>query len=328
MSQFNEQLSEEEKIRNSEGPTVLYVDDSHKLYNSVSTVYTKRMADDELFELDPKLSDGMTGTVDKDPECIPRSTLRSPLPNHDLPDIANDKSISVIYRLPELPADYTFPSNLLRGVKADRNALTYEDLQFATFEKSYNNRRGNYNNNRGWTSQIDQTEDYREQWVLTLERCIFFFLTENYSNNQRRNNRNNRGGYGGNRYNGGGGGGGNYNNGGYGGYNNGGYDNYGGYNNGGYGGAGNYGNPYGGYQGGHQGGHQGGYQGQQQYHNQGYGGGGGGYNNQRGGYNNYQGQGRGHYNNSRGGRGGQSQRWSYGNYYNNNSSNNNNNRNY
>ncbi|KAI8139409.1 XRN 5'-3' exonuclease N-terminus-domain-containing protein [Fennellomyces sp. T-0311] len=308
MDQFNEQLTDEEKIRNSEGPTILYVDDSHKLYNSVSTVYTKRMADDERLTLDPKLSDGMTGTVDKDPECIPRSTLRSPLPNHNLPDIANDKSISVTYCLPQLPADYAFPSSLLRGVKADRNTLTYEDLQYATFEKTYNNRRGNYNN-RGWTSQLDQTEDYRE-----------------YSN-QRRNNRNQRGGYGGNHYNGGGRGGygSGYNNGGY---NNSGYDNYAGYNNGGYGGNNNYGNPYGGYQGGHRGGHQGGYQGQQQYYNQGYGGGGGGgggYNNHRGGYNNYQGQGRGHYNNSRGGRGGQSQRWSYGNYYNNNS---NNNRNY
>ena len=92
MTPLYDQLSEEEKIRNSEGPNVLYVEESHKLYNSISTVYTKRMSDERLL-LDTKLSDGMTGSVDKAAECIPRSTLRSPLPGHDLADIANDKSI-------------------------------------------------------------------------------------------------------------------------------------------------------------------------------------------------------------------------------------------
>ncbi|KAI9273038.1 XRN 5'-3' exonuclease N-terminus-domain-containing protein, partial [Phascolomyces articulosus] len=161
MTPLYNQLSEEEKIRNSEGPNVLYVEESHKLYNSISTVYTKRMSDERL-PLDTKLSSGMTGTVDKDSECIPRSTLRSPLPGHDLADIANDKSISVTYKLPELPEDFAFSSSLLRGVKADRNVLGYDDLQMATFEKMQNNRRGNFQN-RGWSSQIDQMEDYRDQ---------------------------------------------------------------------------------------------------------------------------------------------------------------------
>jgi 5'-3' exoribonuclease 2 len=86
------QLNEEENMRNSEGPSILYVSEAHKLYNFVSTVYTKRSTNEKL-QLDAKLSDGLTGDIDKDPECIPRSTFTSPLPNHDLPDIANDKSI-------------------------------------------------------------------------------------------------------------------------------------------------------------------------------------------------------------------------------------------
>ncbi|KAI7854039.1 XRN 5'-3' exonuclease N-terminus-domain-containing protein [Circinella umbellata] len=300
MAPLTDQLSEEEKIRNSEGPNVLYVEESHKLYNSISTVYTKRMSDERL-PLDTKLSDGMTGSVDKDSECIPRSTLRSPLPSHDLADIANDKSISVTYNLPELPDDYVFSSNLLRDVKADRNILSHDDIQAATFEKQQYPRRGNYqNSNRGWSSQIDQMEDYRDH------------------NNQRRHNRGGYQGGGGGSYGRGGG----YQGGHHSGYNN----NYGGgYQQGSYGGQnGQYGGAYGGYQ---QQPQQ-----QQQYYNQGGYGGGYNNNNYRGGYNNnYHNQGRGGYQprGGRGGRGGhhhnqynsnnnQSQRWSYGNYYNNN----------
>ena len=92
MNTVYDQMTDEEKHRNSEGPSVLYVSEDHKVYNSVSTVYTKRSANEKMI-LDARLSDGLTGEIDKDPECIPRSTLRTPLPEFDLPDIANDKSI-------------------------------------------------------------------------------------------------------------------------------------------------------------------------------------------------------------------------------------------
>lgn len=92
MNTVYDQLNDEEKARNSVGNSILFVEEQHKLYNSVSTVYTKRATEGNLV-LDTRLSAGMTGSVDKDPDCIPRSTLRTPLPNHDLPDISNDKSI-------------------------------------------------------------------------------------------------------------------------------------------------------------------------------------------------------------------------------------------
>lgn len=92
MNTVYDQLNEIEINRNSKGQSIMFVGEEHKLYNSVSTVYTKR-ATNEHQKIDPRLSDGMTGQVDKDVECIPRSTLRTPLPNHNLPDIANDKSI-------------------------------------------------------------------------------------------------------------------------------------------------------------------------------------------------------------------------------------------
>lgn len=91
MNTVYDQLNEEEVQRNSVGVSVLYISESHKAYNFLSTVYTKRS--NEKAKLDARLTDGLTGEIDKDPECIPRSTFYSPLPNHDLPDITNDKSI-------------------------------------------------------------------------------------------------------------------------------------------------------------------------------------------------------------------------------------------
>ncbi|KAI7892621.1 XRN 5'-3' exonuclease N-terminus-domain-containing protein [Mucor mucedo] len=157
MDTVYDQLNEEERQRNSEGPSVLYVSELHKAYNSISNVYTKRATNERMI-LDARLSDGLTGEIDKDPECIPRSTFRTPLPDFDLPDIANDKSISVSYFLPNTEGTQ-FSSQLLKGLKLD-NSLGYEDIQLATFEKIDNRQR--YNNNRGWTAQVNHMEDYRE----------------------------------------------------------------------------------------------------------------------------------------------------------------------
>lgn len=153
-----DQLDEEEVIRNSEGPSILYVSENHKAYNFISTVYTKRSTNEKMI-LDARLTDGLTGEIDKDSECIPRSTLRTPLPDFDLPDIANDKSISVTYSLPRFPEGFTFSTQLLKGLQLD-NTLGYEDLQLATFEKIDTRQR--YQSNRGWTAQVNHMEDYRE----------------------------------------------------------------------------------------------------------------------------------------------------------------------
>ncbi|CDS06355.1 hypothetical protein LRAMOSA08883 [Lichtheimia ramosa] len=162
MNTVYDQLNDEEKARNSVGSSILFVEEQHKLYNSVSTVYTKRATEGNLV-LDTRLSAGMTGSVDKDPDCIPRSTLRTPLPNHDLPDISNDKSISVVYMLPPLPRGYQFSSNLLRGLKLDKPSLGYEDLQMATFETINTGRRqNNFGGGRGWVPQIEHLQEYRE----------------------------------------------------------------------------------------------------------------------------------------------------------------------
>lgn len=161
MSKYYDQLDEEEQIRNSEGPSILYVGEPHKLYDTISEeVYTKR-SDGNPVKLDVRYSEGMTGLVEKDPECIPASTLRNPLPNHDLDDIATDRSISVVYKLPELPKDFVFNTGLLQGITLPPPVLDYEDQRIANFDKGFTN--GRPNHNRGWVSQIDHMEEFRDQ---------------------------------------------------------------------------------------------------------------------------------------------------------------------
>lgn len=159
MDTVYDQLDDEEVHRNSNGPSILYISESHKAYNFISSIYTKRSTD-ETMKLDARLTDGLTGNIGKDVECIPRSTLRSPLPDFDLPDIANDKSISVTYSLPTFPEGFEFTTQLLKGVKLNQ-ALDYEDLKLATFEKVDTRQR--YQQNRGWTPQVNHLEEYRQQ---------------------------------------------------------------------------------------------------------------------------------------------------------------------
>ncbi|KAI8979769.1 XRN 5'-3' exonuclease N-terminus-domain-containing protein [Mycotypha africana] len=178
MSTVYDQLNEEEQQRNSEGPSILYVSESHKAYNFISTVYSKRTVGQKL-PLDPRLCDGLTGEIDKDGECVPRSTFYSPLSEFGLPDIRNDKSISVSYSLPHFPPGFVFSTQLLKGIKI-HNTLNYEDLQLATFEKIDN--RQKYQMNRGWTPQINHLQEYRE------------FNNNNYQN-RRYNNYNSQNSY-------------------------------------------------------------------------------------------------------------------------------------
>ncbi|KAI9253208.1 XRN 5'-3' exonuclease N-terminus-domain-containing protein [Sporodiniella umbellata] len=228
MNTVYDRLSEEEVHRNSIGPSVLYVSEAHKAYNHLSIVYTKRT--NEVAHLDAKLTDGLTGEIDKDPECIPNSTFYSPLPNHDLPDINNDKSISVTYALPKTQEGFVFSTQLLRGLKIS-SVLGYEDLTFATFEKI--DHRHKYNQNRGWTSQMNHMEEYREHQNQRYNHHRgghpgYDYQDRGYHHDRRGGgyqNRNHRGrgggGYhrGGYNHRGGGGGGGGYGGGGYGGGN-------------------------------------------------------------------------------------------------------------
>ncbi|ETW84271.1 hypothetical protein HETIRDRAFT_425699 [Heterobasidion irregulare TC 32-1] len=77
--------------------------------------------------LDVKASKGMSGSVLPNPDCIPGSTYYSPLSSQGLPDIRNDRTLSVLYFFPKQLTPHR--SVLLPGVRRPPRALTADDLE-------------------------------------------------------------------------------------------------------------------------------------------------------------------------------------------------------
>ncbi|KAJ6510089.1 XRN 5'-3' exonuclease N-terminus-domain-containing protein [Mycena vitilis] len=118
-------LNEEERRRNTWGNNVLFACDEHPLYPFYEQLYAKRKSQDPV-PLDIKLSSGISGSVSPDPTCIPGSTYYSVLPDL-LPDIRNDRSLSVFYFFPKQITPHR--SALLPGATRPRRILNASDLE-------------------------------------------------------------------------------------------------------------------------------------------------------------------------------------------------------
>nr|CAG8618081.1 13778_t:CDS:10 [Entrophospora candida] len=105
------QLSEDELGRNALGSEILCFSNNHKLYDELCVLYSKRKSD-------------------QDPNFIPESTFYSPLPDKTLPDIANDRSLSVLFYLPKKTDKTTHKSVLLKNVKLSPRVLGWEDQEW------------------------------------------------------------------------------------------------------------------------------------------------------------------------------------------------------
>ncbi|KAJ1915500.1 5'-3' exoribonuclease 2 [Mycoemilia scoparia] len=128
LSEINEvypKLSEEERIRNIEGSTILCIAATNKLYESMCNLYSHQ---DEHWEaLDPRLGDRFSGSVSKDPNFVPHTLFPSPLLEKGKPNITEDKSIAARYK----PYTCTkFESSLLPGVKLGKKRLNSADEEF------------------------------------------------------------------------------------------------------------------------------------------------------------------------------------------------------
>ncbi|POR33298.1 5'-3' exoribonuclease 2 [Tolypocladium paradoxum] len=121
-------LSPQDTARNSTGRDVLLFSDSHeRLYDEVLTrFYSKRQGSSRL-KLNPKVSDGLSGKVEKQNEYVPHGTLRYPLDSYTMPDLDYDRSVSVYYDMPQ--SAQTHKSMLLRGAQLPALALTKSDIE-------------------------------------------------------------------------------------------------------------------------------------------------------------------------------------------------------
>ncbi|CAG8595042.1 4622_t:CDS:10 [Acaulospora morrowiae] len=137
-------LSPEEIFRNTLGAEILCFSNKHKLYDELCALYSKRK-NDEPIPLNPTISDKLIGFVSRDPNCIPESTFYSPLPEKNLLDIVNDRSLSVQYYLPKKTSSNMHKSILLKNVKLDPPILGQEDYELIKYGRGRGRGRG-YNN--------------------------------------------------------------------------------------------------------------------------------------------------------------------------------------
>ncbi|KAG7097258.1 hypothetical protein E1B28_004624 [Marasmius oreades] len=129
------ELSEAEIRRNAWGNNAMFVSNEHQVHPFFEQLYGKKKFKDPL-PIDFKLSKGINGSVLPNPECLPGSTYFSPLAEVNMPDIKNDRSLSVLYFFPKQLSPHR--SMLLPGVRRPLRILSQEDLE--------NSRRGG---NRG-----------------------------------------------------------------------------------------------------------------------------------------------------------------------------------
>ena len=86
-------LSTEDAKRNEFGKDVLIFSDKHPLYDVVtSNFYSKKQGALKL-KLESKVSRGLAGKVEKNPNYLPQSQLTYPFDSHRMPDLDEDHSI-------------------------------------------------------------------------------------------------------------------------------------------------------------------------------------------------------------------------------------------
>ncbi|KAH8148771.1 uncharacterized protein LAJ45_07114 [Morchella importuna] len=115
-------LSKEDAGRNAMGHDVLFVADTNELYDDVAAKFYSKRQDVTKYTINPHKSQGLSGTVGKDPAYIPRSTLPYPLKTGEMPEITDDRSMSLFFEFPK--SKHVHKSQLLRGVKFNEPVLT------------------------------------------------------------------------------------------------------------------------------------------------------------------------------------------------------------
>ncbi|KAI5789728.1 exoribonculease Dhp1 [Peziza echinospora] len=131
-------LSAEDTSRNGLGKDALYMSDKHPLYNDLASQFYSKRGEVEEYTLKPKISEGLAGVAEKDENFIPRSTLPYPLKQGSLPDLVDDRSMSVSYKFPT--AKGLHKSMLLRGVKFGPPVLNRGDLEMVRNKASNSGR--------------------------------------------------------------------------------------------------------------------------------------------------------------------------------------------
>ncbi|KAI4276322.1 MAG: hypothetical protein L6R38_005689, partial [Xanthoria sp. 2 TBL-2021] len=120
-------LSAEDAARNEMGRDVLIMSDQHPLYEEIAMNFYSKRQGSPKYKLNPKISGGLAGKVEKNEQYVLQSSLISPLTEGGMPDLAADHSISVHYEMPK--SSHVHKSMLLRGVQPAPPTLNREDIE-------------------------------------------------------------------------------------------------------------------------------------------------------------------------------------------------------
>ncbi|KAI9839684.1 MAG: 5'-3' exoribonuclease 2 [Sclerophora amabilis] len=120
-------LSAEDAARNEMGRDVLLLSDGHPLYDEIASNFYSKKQSSPKYKLNPRISEGLAGKIEKNDTFLPRSALVFPLETDVMPNVDDDRSISVHYDMPQSTSVHK--SMLLRGVKFPTPALDHADIE-------------------------------------------------------------------------------------------------------------------------------------------------------------------------------------------------------
>lgn len=88
-------LSPEDARRNGVGREVLLLSEANQEFydDIISNFYSKKQGA-PTFKIDPRLSQGLSGTVDKQDDYLPHGSLEYPLERKGMPDVEDDRSLT------------------------------------------------------------------------------------------------------------------------------------------------------------------------------------------------------------------------------------------
>ncbi|KAL9129325.1 MAG: hypothetical protein Q9217_002196 [Psora testacea] len=159
-------LNSEDAARNEVGKDVLILSDSHPLYNEIATNFYSKRQGAPKYKLQPAISEGLAGNVEKNEDYIPQSSLTFPLED-GMPSLEEDHSISVHYEMPH--SSHVHKSMLLRGLNMPTPVLEPADVQATRGKANSSGRsfggvpfRGGYSNGRGRGGQINYAAENRQ----------------------------------------------------------------------------------------------------------------------------------------------------------------------
>ncbi|KAI1381087.1 exoribonuclease 2 [Hypoxylon crocopeplum] len=121
-------LNAEDAARNSVGRDVLLLSEANQdLYDDIIIHFYSKKQGEPRYKLDPRLSQGLSGKIEKIPEYLPHGSLEYPLERKGMPNVDDDRSLMVYYEM--LANSHGHKSMLLRGVQMPTPALNRSDME-------------------------------------------------------------------------------------------------------------------------------------------------------------------------------------------------------